>query len=198
MALECELKYLNVDFKKLRNALRELGAESSGPYFETNLVFDTRERSLRESNILLRLRQKRSDVLLTVKRPPEVMIDSMLKVVEELETTVDDFDSMLAILDTLGFFISFSYEKVREKWRFMRCAICLDELPFGSFVEIEGEEHDIFQVSKLLGIQDSKTSKQTYHALNVAYRKQNGLADEESFVFTKEQKEAIDKQIGKD
>ena len=35
------------------------------------------------------------------------------------------------------------YEKIREKWLLYGCELCLDTLPFGSYLEIEGDEAGI-------------------------------------------------------
>ena len=71
MALECELKYLDVNLEELSQRLKNAGGQCLGRYFETNLVFDYPDRSLKESGILLRLREKQGKAVLTVKKPPK-------------------------------------------------------------------------------------------------------------------------------
>lgn len=197
MGLEYELKYLEVDFEKLKNLLKTSGGQFLGRYFESNLVFDYPDRSLKSAGILLRLREKQGKAVLTVKKPPQKEVPSALKVFEEIESVVDDFHTVRSALETVGFSIAFAYEKVREKWIFNGCSICMDRLPFGYFVEIEGVENGVQQCAEMLGLGDHETSKLTYHALNLDYRKSNDLPIDESFVFDTDEKAHILKELGK-
>lgn len=198
MGLESELKYLDVDLDDLSHRLEQAGGASLGRYFESNLVFDRDDRSLKEAGVLLRLREKQGQAVLTVKRPPEVNTVSALKVFEEIETSVGDFSIMKTALEAVGFSVAFAYEKVREKWKFMECAICLDQLPFGKFVEIEGTEASVPACAAALGLGDHVTSKSTYHALNIEYRSTHGLEANESFIFEDAERALLRKQFGKE
>lgn len=88
MGLEYELKYFDVDFGELRTWLSQSGGQCLGRYFESNLVFDYPDRSLKASGILLRLREKQGKAVLTVKKPPKEDVPSALKVFEEIESVV--------------------------------------------------------------------------------------------------------------
>lgn len=198
MALEMELKYLNADFTEMRGQLERLGAKSTTAYFEENLVFDDTDRSLREKEVLLRLRFRKNKAVLTVKMPPASSDCSKLKIFEELETVVADFTTMRAMLEAVGFHVAFAYEKVREKWLTDGCVVCLDTLPFGDFVEIEGNEASVLGCAEQLGFEACQASRQTYHALNCAYREKAGLPPDENFVFGKTDRERILNQIGKE
>lgn len=191
MALECELKYLEADLAELAERLRLAGAGTSGRYFEANTVFDRPDRSLKRDGILLRLREKQGHAVLTVKRPPEAPEPSALKVFEEIETGVDDGAAMAEALGALGFAPAFRYEKVREKWRYMDCVICLDRLPFGEFVEIEGDEARVLACAAELGLNAACTTKATYHGLNIEYRVAKGLEPDENFVFEPGERAAL-------
>ena len=191
MGLECELKYLEADLTDLACRLRESGAETSGRYFEANTVFDRPDRSLKRDGILLRLREKRGEAVLTVKRPPESPEPSALKIFEEIETGVGDADVVAEALGVLGFDPAFRYEKVREKWRYMDCVICLDRLPFGDFVEIEGDEPQVLACAAELGLNAACTTKATYHGLNIEYRLAKGLEPDENFVFEPRERAAL-------
>jgi len=198
MVLEMELKYLAPDFDELQRRLIAGGGDTSGPYLESNLVFDDAELSLKDAGTLLRLREKKSQALLTVKKKPATPISSSLKVYEEIESTVGDFDAMKTALEAVGFSVAFGYEKVREKWRFMDCNICLDRLPYGEFVEIEGTEESVAKCASHLGLDEHETSKLTYHALNVQYRSDNGLEPDENFLFSPAERARIVRQLRKD
>lgn len=198
MGLEYELKYLDVDFTELASRLEKSGGQCLGRYFESNLVFDYEDRSLKKADILLRLREKQGKAVLTVKKPPKEEGPSALKVFEEIESEVDDFHTVRSALETVGFSVSFAYEKVREKWIYKECVICMDRMPFGYYVEIEGLEDGVLQCASELGLDANPTSKATYHALNTEYREKNSLPPEESFVFETAEKAGILQELGKD
>jgi len=181
MALETELKFLGVDFTVLRQRLKDLGADSRGRFLERNAVFDDQKAGLRERNILLRLRRDK-EVVLTLKRPAG-QESSRVKVREEFEVRVGDFEAMREILRALGYEVWFRYEKIREKWRLGPCEVCLDTLPFGEFVEIEGPETEIAALSVKLGLDKHPASAKTYHDLNLEYQKANNLPLDHNFVF---------------
>ncbi len=199
MALEIELKYLDADLDVLRARLGEKGAGFMGRHYEFNRVFDDADRTLRSRSVLLRLRRRRGpgrdDALLTVKSPSLEKTSSRAKVYVESETVVDNADGMAEALEVLGYRPAFAYEKVREKWSLMGCAVCLDRLPFGDFVEIEGPEDDILACESALGLDPGKRSRETYHALNLAHRERNGLPGNENFLFSDKERENIEREL---
>lgn len=189
MTLETELKYLNADHQAVRRALQTLGAQSRGRDFEENLVFDAADRSLRRRGVLLRLRRTGRGAWLTVKEP--VRTQGPFKTAREHETRLEDFDAARAALETLGYTAAFAYEKVRETWTLAGCAVCLDVLPFDDFVEIEGPEEALRSCAGALGLADCLTSRETYHALNRAWRRTRGLPEDENFVFAEPQRSRL-------
>lgn len=185
MPLEMELKYLDVDHDALRERLQRAGAACTDePYFERNTVFDDMGRGLKKRHVLLRLRLKKGKAVLTLKRPPAGGEgNSKLKIHEELETGLDNPGIFPDLLETLGFVPAFRYEKIREKWSLNRVTVCLDTLPFGSYVELEGDEASVPAVAKRLGLGEGSASKETYHALNRRLCAERGQDFVESFVF---------------
>lgn len=182
MSLEVELKFCDMDHDQLRGVLTDCGARRLDCYFEDNLVFDDEERSLRKRGILLRLRRRQGQAVLTVKHPArEDDKSENVKIREELETIIGDFEAMRAGLGVLGYRHCFAYQKFREKWCIAGCTVCLDLLPFGQFVEIEGVEPG--PCARILGLDPAEASGESYHALNRAFRLVNGLPEDENFVF---------------
>ncbi|OEU69282.1 MAG: adenylate cyclase [Desulfovibrio sp. S3730MH75] len=186
MAFEIELKYLNADLDKLKMILESLGGKFLSRHYERNIVLDDPGRTLFKRSALLRVRQA-GKTIMTVKRIPANPVPSKAKVYVEHETEVSDFDATVSALEVLGYKPVFKYEKFREEWNFENCTICLDQLPFGSFIEIEGAEKDIISCAIKLDLKDSDSSKKTYHELNRDYRVKAGLDPDENFVFTAEQ-----------
>ncbi len=182
MALETEIKFLDVDHEALRKRLAVLGASSQGRYFESNVVYDDAARSLKAKGTLLRLREKRGRFVLTLKTAAAAA-SALAKVYEESETEVLDAPATREILAGLGYRPALRYEKVREKWTCLGCEVCLDTLPFGSYAEIEGAEADITACAEALDLPQSAASKATYHDLNRLHREKNRLPADETFVF---------------
>lgn len=186
MGLEIEIKYLDADHAELRRRLAALEASRLGAWFEANTVLDTHDRALREHATLLRLRTRAGRSILTLKRRPQGQHAQNLKVYEEFETEVSEPTSLRAILGTLGYRPAFAYEKIREKWRLGQCVLCLDTLPFGDFLEIEGPEDSISECARMLKLDPAKASTATYHRLNREHRQALDLAPDENFVFNPE------------
>jgi Adenylate cyclase, class 2 (thermophilic) len=184
MPLEIEIKYLDVDHEALRRRLKELGARFLNRGFESNVVYDTQERSLKAASTLLRLREKNSRFTLTLKRAAEGAVSATAKVYEECETEIVSAPGLRGILAGLGYAPALRYEKLREKWELLGCEVCLDTLPFGCFAEIEGDEDGIAACAEALLLPREKASTATYHELNRQHRLKAALPFDESFTFS--------------
>jgi adenylate cyclase class 2 len=148
--LEIEVKFFLNDEQMVRNKIITQGGVSKGRNFETNVRYEDRMHSLWARRSLLRLR-KDDRIRLTVKRNPAQQ-SSDFKVLQELEVTVDDFDTMDKILVALDFHKEQIYEKWRETIAFKSVILCLDTLPFGKFLEIEGQKNKIRAAACALGL----------------------------------------------
>lgn len=191
MALEIELKFLDQDLQAVRDRLAELGARPGPRLFEANTVYDDAQGTLRGRRILLRLRRAGGAAVLTVKLPPEGATPGDVKVFEELETRVENPEAMDLILSCLGYAPAFQYEKVREEWELCGCHVCLDRLPFGNFVEIEGGREELLACADQLGLDRTRASTRNYHSLHQEHRRARGLPPEDSFVFGPEERERL-------
>jgi len=150
MPLETEVKFYVTDRKSLRSRILALGAESAGRIFEENIRFEDASCSLIQKKALLRLRQDRKARLTFKSRPADQ--DNQFKIFEELETEVGDFSAMHSILEALGFHPEQKYEKWRETFVLGNTHLCLDTMPFGEFLEIEGDKSHILQLAHELGL----------------------------------------------
>jgi len=141
--LEVEVKFLTADLAGFRQRLLAAGAVLQGErVFERNVVFDTPDKHLLHSGKLLRLRQDKA-VRVTFKGEVAEASQSEAKVREELEINVSDFETTAVIFQRLGFNPVLVYEKYRETFSLDNVEVVLDEMPYGNFVEIEGEEAGI-------------------------------------------------------
>lgn len=166
--LEIEVKFFLPDPESIRERLGVLGTEpASEPVFERNLRFENAAGDLRRQQALLRLRQDRS-ARLTYKGPPGAAgagLEGAVKVFRELEVSVSDFDRTRAILEAVGFSVVQSYEKWRQTFAIDGAECCLDILPYGTFLEIEGPAATIRSVSRRLELPWERRILTNYLAL---------------------------------
>jgi adenylate cyclase class 2 len=134
--IETEVKFLLENPESIRRRLQRAGAAAAGVVFETNYRYDDAYNRLEAAHHLLRLRRDTRSRL-TFKRPtPEG--GRQFKTHEELEIDVSDFHTTSRILEAIGFQRAQVYEKHRETYALGETEICLDRMPFGHFLEIEG------------------------------------------------------------
>ncbi|HEV7843196.1 MAG TPA: class IV adenylate cyclase, partial [Pyrinomonadaceae bacterium] len=131
---------------------------------------------------VLRLRRIEGTALFTYKERYES--HSAIKRQREDETIVEDADALDAILEALGYRPAIVYEKRRATWHVGQTEVVLDELPFGLFVEIEGEEDDITEVERLLNLADAEAEMATYPELAAQHGEQRGGVIEARFQMT--------------
>lgn len=140
---EMEAKFAIRDLAKIERRLRDLGAELAFPrVLETNLRFDTPDFSLSRARQVLRLRQDAGAVM-TFKGPARA--GEAVSVRQEIEFQVSDFAAARRLLEALGYEVAVIYEKYRTTYHLDELAITLDEMPFGSFIEIEGPGAEAIQ-----------------------------------------------------
>lgn len=118
---------------------------------ERNCLFDSAAMPLADRGCALRLRQYGGQVVLTYKGPRTN--HAHFKVREEIQTGVTDFSAMQGVLRALGFFPSFRYDKHREVFAHEseELELCIDETPFGCYVEIEGPPERIRSMAGVFG-----------------------------------------------
>jgi adenylate cyclase class 2 len=148
--LETEVKFFLKDIASMRRRMLELGIETKGRLFETNICYEDRDNTMIQKKTLLRLRQDEKTTLTFKSRPESNSSDC--KVLSELEVEVGDMASMSQILEALGFHPEQRYEKWRETLMLDRTGLFLDTMPYGNFLEIEGLPQDIKTCASRLGL----------------------------------------------
>jgi adenylate cyclase, class 2 len=158
---ETEIKLYVPDLEAVALGLTELGAELRAPrVFERNVRYENAEKTLTDAKIVVRLRQD-TCVRLTYKEPPQ-LIDGNIPSRFEAEVEVGDFGTMDLILGKLGYFPHQVYEKYRTTYELDGAEIVLDEMPYGNFVEIEGEPGAIRTVVEKLKLQNATRLEDNY------------------------------------
>jgi adenylate cyclase class 2 len=162
---EIEAKFHVRDLKKIELRLLDLKAQLIQPRVrEINLRFDRPDGELRNSFRVLRLRQD-DKARFTFKGPSVEETGGILSR-QEIEFEVGDFDSAKQFLEAIGFQVVVFYEKFRTTYELNNTHIMLDELPYGDFLEIEGDNVEmIHSAADLLGLNWDVMIKAGYHAL---------------------------------
>jgi adenylate cyclase class 2 len=144
---------------------------------EDDQLFDLRSGGLRQTDQILRLRRNVSPQLdlhamVTYKGPAK---REVYKSREEIEFDVSDPDAFTLVLDRLGYYPGFRYEKYRTK--FARSSepgiVTLDETPIGVYLELEGPQYWIDSTAARLGFPVARFLNISYAALYRKYRDQH-------------------------
>jgi adenylate cyclase class 2 len=161
---ETEIK-LRVDSPEAaRQALAGIGAVlESVRHLEDNAVFDDDVASLAGTGRLLRLRRTPHENVLTLKGP--VNMEGGLRSRAELEVMVSDAGTLRSILEALGFGVRFRYQKYREAYAWKDLEIVVDQTPFGTFFELEGDPDSIHEAAAAMGYDRDDYITDSYAAL---------------------------------
>ncbi len=170
---EIEVKFYLSDMDRIRDRIIEIGAVSRGRIFETNIRFDDADNRLIQKKSLLRLRQDKKSILTFKSEPP--FKDDQFKILRELEVEVSDFTTMKNILESLGFREEQVYEKWRETLILNRTNFCLDTMPYGNFLEIEGQKEDIKKLVSQIGLKWKKRILLNYLAIFDVIKQKSNL-----------------------
>ncbi|MDQ7007382.1 MAG: class IV adenylate cyclase [Acidobacteriota bacterium] len=164
---EIEIK-IEVDCAdRAREKLGRAGATALVPRsFEDNRVYDDEHLSFARGRRLLRLRSTQGRHLLTFKHPPEHSEEgARYKVRVEHQCEVSDAEEMEKILLALGYHQTWRYQKYRQSYELDGVHVEIDELPFATFIELEGPPEGIDSAARKLGYGPADYSTATYREL---------------------------------
>ena len=165
---ETEAKFYVRDLNKVESRLHELEAQLlQERVLETNIRFDLPGARLRTEGRVLRLRRDTSTKFTykSASRKEQGVLSR-----EEIEFEVEDFDKAKHFLEALGYQKLVYYEKYRTTYALgpseSLIHIMLDELPYGNFIEIEGETVDAIRaIADQLGLNWDAAIATSYNAL---------------------------------
>jgi adenylate cyclase class 2 len=200
---EIELKFPVSDLTQFQSRLPSLGFLVETPRtFETNTLYDTPDRALRESKQLLRIRRYGEIWTLTHKRKPPTEADAgRYKVRIETETRVDDGPALADVFEQMGYAAVFRYEKFRSEWTQASGTIdgplfadasltggaaipvpskhlVVDETPIGTYAELEGPTDWIDETLVRLEIDPAICMTDSYGKLFLKWKQRSGSAAE--------------------
>ena len=161
--LEIEIKFRIPALAALRAGLEACGFTQVQAQAEEASVLWDRQGALYAAGCALRLRRYAGRATLTHKGAR--VEDPRLKIRPEVETEVADPAAMEGILEALGFAPVLAMTKSRSVWRRGDLEACLDEAPFGCFLELEGSPEAIREAAELLGLGDDQVETRSYPTL---------------------------------
>jgi adenylate cyclase class 2 len=189
--LETELKLRIPTTTPYGPLLTALGFRQTTPAQPESSVLWDRQGELRAGGSALRVRRYAGATRLTWKGPK--VPDALLKIRPEIETGVEDGPALEGILRALGFEPVMAMEKVRAVWvREIRAGAasprteagpegaaqdgpqvelvaCLDETPFGCYLELEGDPQAIRAAMEGLGLAPDRAEPRSYPELYQAH-----------------------------
>ncbi len=171
---EIESKFYVRSLETIEGRAQDLGAVCIVQrQFEYNLRFDDAQNNLERERKVLRLR-KYDDVRLTYKGPGQQLDGALART--EIELIVDNFEAAELFLQGLGYHVEVIYEKYRCLYQLGKTLITLDELPYGKFVEIEGENpRAITALAQKLGLNPAAAIPASYQGLFERVKKSRKL-----------------------
>jgi adenylate cyclase class 2 len=177
--VEIELKFPVDDGAALEVRLLAIGFRLITPStFESNTLYDTPERSLRERGELLRIREYGGVWLLTHKQHPPTDGnddgDAHYKRRIETETTLSDGAALATIFAQLGLQPVFRYEKWRSEWADASGHLVIDKTPIGMYAELEGEPAWIDASLEKLGVDPATCTTASYGKLFLQWCERTG------------------------
>lgn len=172
--LEREIKLRFPTADEAREAVLATGATPLfGRRLQEDALLDTEDEDLRRKRCVLRVRMENGKSRLTYKGPVQAAgVDPR----EELETVVGDGEALVSVFAQLGLHVWFRYEKYREEFAHEDVIVAIDETPVGVFVEIEGSEQGIADMTAALGRTPADYICDSYRSLFLQHREELGLS----------------------
>jgi len=187
MNKEIEVKFKIKDKEKLLEKLRILGGEKKESVFQRTYGFFTDNYSNIKEGMFPRVRVDdpgviNSSAVFTVKVKKEKKSRYFER--DEYETEISNYKAVIDILKKFGFTNIHTFDKVREIWILpgSNLEILIDTLPFGIFIELEGEKENIEKTIERLELKGKRITR-AYLGVYEDYCKENNLKIEKDILF---------------
>jgi len=167
---EKEIKLRVKNLAELIDNLKKSGAKFLNKAKEKTIKLDTSGGDLESRGLFLRVREGSKN---TITFKEKIGEDKNVRARKETEFEIQDVDKMAYILERLGFDYSRIMEKYRINLSYKGTKLSLDELFFGQFLEIEGQENKIEKVARELGFDLDEKILVTYWDILEEFNKKN-------------------------
>ena len=165
--IETEVKLRIPSTEALRPMLAALNFTPVEPMQDEESTLWDRAGELFATGSALRLRRYAGRSLLTWKGPQQP--DPELKIRPEIQTVIVDHAAMEGILSALGYAPVQRITKRRATFKRDSLEACLDETPFGSYLELEGDPQAIRLAMEYLGLNAFHIEPRSYATLFQAH-----------------------------
>jgi len=169
MQKEIEIKIKIESEDDIINKLKGLGFSFVKEYQQTTYQFFAPD--WKESGVFPRIRKEGDDIVLTVKVRPKEKSEYFERT--EYSMKISSVEEGADVLIALGYKERREFTKKRQEWKGESVKVCLDELYFGKFLELEGEKEGIEEMIKGLGFENKERITKAYLALEDEYKKLN-------------------------
>lgn len=177
--IEVKIKIENID--EIREKILSIGAKFIGKEKQVDEYFDFEDDKLRREDKAIRIRNKK----ILAYKTNSLKEDGMKKV-DETEFELQDYEGFITLLHGMGLKKSFLKEKERESFEIEKTKIEIDILPFGKFVEIEGNEENINKISEQLGFDKNQFIPNSYKTLYEKYCEEKNIENKKEIKFENE------------
>lgn len=138
----------------LTEKILRIGGKFLGEKIQEDIYFEHPCRDFLKSDEAFRLRIEGNRSVITYKGRRD---KENLKIREEIEMEIKDFETFINILERLGFKKAYTIRKKRRVFLLDDIIICLDDVDgLGSFIELEGGEK-LLEIAEKLGIRNLTT-----------------------------------------
>jgi adenylate cyclase class 2 len=146
--LEIEVKCPVHDLMIIEKLLKSKGATFGEELHQADIYMGHPCRDFGRTDEALRLRRENDRWILFYKGPK---VDPTSKTREELSTPIPDPESLIIILQRVGFTEVMRVQKVRRVYLFKEVEVCLDHVEgLGNFVEMEVQDLELEAGKKLI------------------------------------------------
>lgn len=161
--VETEVKLRIPTTRELAPRLAAQGFQLEVPAQPERSVLWDRGSELLAQGCALRLRTYAGGTWITWKGPK--VQDPLFKIRPELEASVSSAEALDGILRALGFAPILIMEKIRAVLRREDLVACLDETPFGCYLELEGDPEAIRNAMEGLDLGPELAEPRSYPSL---------------------------------
>lgn len=166
-----EIKIKIDDPDKIIGKLRRKSAVLIGGVKETTTRYDSKEDKLEKSGQFIRTRTGFKNIISLKEKIDEE--DENILARNDIEVEISNIKNIQYILEKIGLLPKYTMEKYRLKWIYNGKIINIDELVFGCYIEIHGNEEDIWRIFRELELEEKYIEKGTYWDIFERYKKEN-------------------------
>jgi adenylate cyclase class 2 len=171
--VEKEIKVKAADPQALLDYLEQHGGKLLNSHIEKTIRLDTINGDLEKRGVFLRVRSGSSNTITLKEKIADNKNTKDVRARKETEFKIEDVDAMSYILHRLGFDAPRIMEKYRINIAYKGAMLSIDELFFGTYLEIEGSEQKIDSIAEELGFNHENRIVVTYWDILDEYNEKN-------------------------